>query len=55
MKLQKHKSRKTKNGEDYFKWEVVLSKEAVKKANFKEGDELEGKAEKNKIILKKRK
>ncbi len=55
MKLQKHKSRKAKSGEDYFKWEVILSKEAVKKAGFKEREELEESAEKGEIILKKNK
>jgi formylmethanofuran dehydrogenase subunit D len=54
MKLQKHISRKSKLGEDYFKWEVILSKEAIEKAGFKEGDELEEDAEKGKIVLKKR-
>lgn len=41
MKLQKHPSRKSKDGEDYFKYEVILPKEAVETAGFKEGDELE--------------
>lgn len=54
MKLQKHVSRKSKAGADYFKWEVILSKEAVDKAGFKEGDELEEIAEKDKIVLKKK-
>ena len=55
MKLQKHVSRKSKAGEDYFKWEVILSKEAVEKAGFKEGDELEIEVSKNKLIVKKKK
>ncbi|MBR9704061.1 hypothetical protein GOV12_01510 [Candidatus Pacearchaeota archaeon] len=40
MKLQKHISRRAKSGEDYYKWEVILSKKAVEEAGFKEGDEL---------------
>ena len=55
MKLQKHISRKSKKGDDYFKWEVILSKESVEKAGFKEGDELEEESEKGKIELKKKK
>ena len=54
MKLQKHISRKSKKGEDYFKWEVVLSKESVEKAGFKEGDELDEVVEKGKIELKRK-
>lgn len=54
MKLQKHISRKSKAGADYFKWEVILSKESVDKAGFKEGEELEEAAERGKIVLKKK-
>lgn len=54
MKLQKHNSRKAKKGEDYFKWEVILPKDAVEKADFKEGDELEAEAKKGEIKLKKK-
>ena len=54
MKLQKHVSRKAKSGDDYFKWEVILSKEAVKKAGFKEGDELEEEIIKKGLLLKKK-
>ncbi len=52
MKLQKHKSRKAKNGDDYFKWEIIIPKELVKKAGFKDGQELKGYAKKNKIELR---
>ena len=54
MKLQKHISRKSKSGDDYFKWEVILSKDSIEKAGFKEGDELEEDAEKGRIVLKKK-
>ena len=54
MKLQKHLSRKSKKGEDYFKWEIILSKESVEKAEFKEGEELEEEAGKGKIVIKKK-
>jgi len=53
MKLQKHPSRKSKKGEDYYKWEVILPKEAVKKSGFKEGDELKAEGKKGRIVLKK--
>ena len=52
MKLQKHISRKAKSGEDYYKYEVILPKEAVEKAGFKEGDELEVEAKKGEVKLK---
>jgi len=54
MKLQKHSSRKSKEGEDYFKYEIILPKEAVKESGFKEGDELEAEAKKGEIRLKRK-
>lgn len=54
MKLQKHSSRKAKNGEEYFKWEIILPKDAIKKAGFKEGDELEAEAKKGEVRLRRR-
>ncbi len=54
MKLQKHPSRKSNNGEDYFKYEIILPKKAVQEAGFKEGDELEAEAEKGKIVLRRK-
>ena len=54
MILQKHLSRKAKSGEDYFKWEIILPKEAVEEAGFKEGDELVAEVKKGEIRLKKK-
>ena len=54
MKLQKHVSRKSKAGDDYFKWEIILSKEAVKKAGFKEGEELREEARKGEIRVRRK-
>jgi hypothetical protein len=54
MKLQRHASRKSKKGEDYYKYEVILPKEAVEIASFHEGDELEAEAKKGEIRLRKR-
>ena len=54
MKLQKHPSRKAKEGEDYFKYEVILPKEAVEIAGFKQGDELDTEAKKGEIKLKRK-
>ena len=54
MKLQKHPSRKSKDGKAYFKWEVILPKEAVEKAGFKEGDELLAEAKKGEIKLRRK-
>ena len=50
MKLQKHYTRK---GKQYPKYEIVLPKDAVEKAGFKEGDELQAKAKKGEIRLRK--
>jgi len=54
MKLQKHSSRKSKNGDDYFKWEVILAKDVVEKSGFKEGDELSADATKGKVVLRRK-
>ena len=48
MKLQKHKTR-----DNYYKYVVVLPKDKVEEAGFKEGDELKANAKKGKIILSK--
>lgn len=54
MKLQKHASRKSKKGGDYYKYEVILPKEAVESSGFQEGDELEAEAKKGEIRLKRK-
>lgn len=54
VKLQKHPSRRSKDGEHYFKWEVILPKDKVEKAGFKEGEELKAEAKKGEIRLKKK-
>ena len=51
MKLQKHYTRK---GKKYPKYEVVLPKETVEKAGFKEGDNLEPSVKKGEIKLRKK-
>jgi|TARA_B100001971_G_C18195676_1_gene541285 bifunctional DNA-binding transcriptional regulator/antitoxin component of YhaV-PrlF toxin-antitoxin module len=51
MKLQKQKTRKDK---DYSKYVIVIPTEKIKQSGFKEGDELEAQASKDKIIIKKR-
>ena len=51
MKLQKHNTRKDK---DYHKYVVVLPKENIQTAEFKEGDELEAESKKGEIRLRKR-
>ena len=50
MKLQKQKS-DYKRG--YSKYVIVIPEEIVKEAGLKEGDELEGIVDHNKIIIKK--
>ncbi len=49
MKLQKHYTRK---GKKYPKYEVVIPKDAIKTACFKEGDELNVEAKKGEIRLR---
>ena len=51
MKLQKHL---TKKGTTYFKWEIIIPKDAVKTAGFKENDELDIDAKIGEIKLRKR-
>lgn len=51
MKLQKHKTRKDK---EYNKYVVVIPKDKVKIAEFKEGDELDAVAVKGEIKLRKK-
>ena len=51
MKLQKHKTRKDK---DYHKYVVVLPEKVIKKAGFKEGDELEAEASKEEVRLRRK-
>ena len=50
MKLQKQKS-DYKRG--YSKYVIVIPDELIEKAELKEGDELEGYAEKHKLTIKK--
>jgi len=52
MKLQKRLSRKYKNKE-YHKYILVLPEKAIKKAGFREGDELKSEIKKGEIKLKK--
>lgn len=54
MKIQKHPSRKAKKGGHYFKYEVVLPKDAVEKAGFKAGDELKADAKKGEVRLRRK-
>ena len=53
MKLQKHLSKK-RGDKIYHKYVVVIPNEIIKKANLKEGDELEATAKKDEIKLKKK-
>jgi len=52
-KLQKQLSRKV-GDKKYPKYIVVIPPEKIKEVGFKEGQELDIKVEKNKIIIKKR-
>ena len=53
MRIQKQLGKKI-GDKDYYKYVVVLPKEAVETASFKEGDELEAEAKKGEIKLKKK-
>jgi bifunctional DNA-binding transcriptional regulator/antitoxin component of YhaV-PrlF toxin-antitoxin module len=52
MKLQKQVSRKVK-GKEYSKWVLVLPSSIIKKLGWKEGAELNARAEKKKMIIQK--
>ena len=51
MKIEKVKSRNYKDKE-YYKYRVVIPEKIIKKAEFKEGDELNAEAKKGEIKLK---
>jgi len=53
MKLQKHLSDKRGN-KTYYKHVIVIPEKDVKDSGFKEGDELEAKAKKGEIKLRKK-
>ena len=53
MKIQRHLTDK-KGNKKYYKYVVVIPKEILKKAGFKEGDDLEPVAKKGEIRLKKK-
>lgn len=54
MKMQKRFIRKVKD-KNYYKYVVNVPPMMVREAGIEEGDELEIKAEKNKLVLKKKK
>ncbi len=54
MKVIKEKSREY-NGKNYYKYKVNFPEKILKEAQITEIDELEAKASKNKIIIKKKK
>ena len=53
MKVLKVKSRNY-NGKQYFKFRVNISEELLEQAGLKEGDELNAKAKKGEIKLRKK-
>jgi hypothetical protein len=53
MKVIKEKSREY-NGKEYYKYKVNIPERILKEANISESDQLEAKAEKNKIEIVKK-
>ena len=53
MKILKEKSREY-NGKSYYKFKINLPEDLIKKSSFKEGDELEAKAKKGEIKLRRK-
>ena len=53
MKVQKQLSKKI-GDKTYHKYVVVLPEKVIKKAGFKEGDELEAKAKKGEVRLRRK-
>lgn len=53
MKILKVKSRNYK-GKQYYKYRINIPEENLKKAGFKEGDELEEESKKGEIKLRKK-
>jgi len=54
MKLQKHSSRKSKKGKDYYKYEIIIPKEFIEQSNIHETDELYCEAKDGEIKIKKK-
>lgn len=54
MKLQKHISRKSKRGDDYYKYEIIIPKEFVEISNISEEDELYCEAKEGEIKIKRK-
>lgn len=52
MKILKEKSREY-NGKKYYKYKLNIPEKIIKKAGFKEGDEIKGIVRKGEIVLKK--
>jgi len=52
MRLQKQLSKRTKE-KDYHRYVVVIPEDLIKQSGLKEGDELQGTAQKDEIKLKK--
>ena len=53
MKVLKEKSREY-NGKEYYRYRINIPEEIINEAQIKEGDELEAKAKKGEIKLKKK-
>ena len=53
MKILKEKSREYK-GKAYHKYKINIPEKLIKKADFKEGDELEAEAKKGEVRLRKK-
>ena len=53
MKIEKVKSREYKD-KTYHKYRLIIPKDLIEKAGFKEGDELEAEARKGKIELERK-
>lgn len=50
MKLQKQKTREVK-GKEYHRWTVVIPPDEIEKLGWKEGEELQPKAQGKKLII----
>ena len=50
MKLQKQRTREVK-GKEYHRWTVIIPPEKVRELGWKEGDDLDGYVEGEKLVL----
>lgn len=53
MKLKKHLNRKSKDGKEFFRYDITINPELVKELGWKDGEDLKATTRKDKMIIEK--